>query len=214
MKKCPQCNSVFADENKFCLNDGTILIEENLSLPSSVEIGEEPTIIRNAPIVVDIAPQNPPSFQTPAVQETIILHAPPKQTSKTPKYAVFLILGLIIGGGLVLGAFLLAGKFYQNRNSDVDVALKNVDSSARKTVENVEEPKTDVSADGFNGRVIAINANLRSEPNLYSDEIAVLPLDERINIIRRENDGSPWYYVESESGESGWIHGNTIEITK
>ena len=217
MKKCPQCNSVFADDNKYCLNDGTVLIKENLSLPSEVEFGEEPTIIRNAPIVVDIAPENQSPQQTPAVQETIILHAPPpKRISKTPKYVVFLILGLLIGGGLVMAAFLLAGKFYQNQNSNAETASANLDSS-EKSGENINAKSDKTISDDFgefNGRVIAVNANLRSEPGLYSEEIAVLPIDEKINIVRRENDNSPWYYVEAENGESGWIHGNTIEFLR
>jgi hypothetical protein len=215
MKKCPQCNNVFADDNKYCLNDGTLLIEENLPMPSEIEIGEEPTQIRTEPIIVDIAQEIPPTVENPPVQETIIVHRPPEEKrSKTPKYIVFLLLGLLIGGGLVLGTFLLAGKFYQNQNSNVDytnvnLSVKNTENVGAKSDKTISD-----NSDGFNGRVIAINANLRSEPGLYSDEIAVLPIDEKINIIRRENDSSPWYYVEAENGESGWIHGNTIEFTR
>lgn len=215
MKRCPQCNSVFADDNKYCLNDGTVLTEETLVMPSEAGIGEEPTVIRTEPIIVDIAPEIPP------VQETIIVRRPAEEkTSKTPKYIVFMLLGLLIGGGLVLAAFLAAGRFYQNQDSNVDVALTNVNSTVKGKPKKTETPKkdlsenTDVSSDDsgeFNGRVIAVNANLRSEPGLYADEIEVLPINERINIIRRENDGSPWYFVQSESGASGWIHGNTIE---
>lgn len=219
MKKCPQCNSVFADDNRYCLNDGTILVEENLPLPTTVAFGEEQTQIRNAPIIVDIAPPNmpPPPFQNPSAQETIILHTPPpKQKSKAPKYAVFLVLGLLLGGSLVLGAFLLAGKFYQKADSNVNLSAKNTKNKPAKTKTSVSENVNSSSEDSseYNGRVIAINAYLRSEPGLYAEEIAVLPIDERIKIVRREHNNSPWYYVEAENGESGWIHGNTIEFTR
>ena len=220
MKRCPQCNSVFTDENKFCLNDGANLVEENLTMPSQVEIGEEPTQIRTEPMIVDIAQEIPPTVESFPVQETIIVHRPAEEKrSKTPKYIVFLILGLLIGGGMVLAAFLLAGNFYQNQNSNVAVSYTSENSSAknaRKTESAKKEPDKTISDDSgeFNGRVIATNANLRTEPGLYADEIAVLPIDEKINIIRRENNDSPWYYVESESGLNGWMHGNTIEFTK
>ncbi len=217
MKRCPQCNSVFTDENKFCLNDGANLVEENLTMPSSVEIGDEPTVIRTEPIIVDIAQEIPPTVENPPIQETIIVHRPAEEKrSKTPKYVIFLILGLLIGGGMVLAAFLLAGNFYQNQNSNVAVSYTSENSSVKNAESVKEEPDKTISeeSDEFNGRVIAINANLRTEPGLYADEVAILPIDEKINIIRRENNNSPWYYVESEGGLNGWIHGNTIEFIK
>lgn len=40
MKKCPNCNQIFSDDNDFCLNDGTPLISDNTS---------QPTLIVNTP---------------------------------------------------------------------------------------------------------------------------------------------------------------------
>ena len=40
MKKCPNCNQSFSDDNDFCLNDGTPLISDNTS---------QPTLIVNTP---------------------------------------------------------------------------------------------------------------------------------------------------------------------
>lgn len=219
MKKCPQCNSVFVDDNIYCLNDGTLLVDENLPLPTNADFGEEQTIVRSTPIIVDIATSNmpPPPFQNPSVQETIVLHTPPTvQKSKAPKYAIFLVLGLLLGGSLVFGAFLLAGKFDQKTDSNVNTTVKKSEDNPVKTKKNVSEnndTNTDSSGE-YNGRVIALNANLRSEPGLYAEEIGVLPVDEPIKIIRREHGSSPWYYVEAQNGGSGWIHGNTIEFTK
>lgn len=212
MKKCPQCNSVFADDTRYCLNDGTLLIEENLPLPTTAAFGNEETAGRSAPIIVDIAPPNMPPLpiQNPSAQETIILHTPPQQTTKSPKYAVFLVLGLLIGGVLVFGAFLLAGQFYQNADSSNNAENK----SSKKKADSAGTTKSEADSGEYNGRVIATNANLRSEPGLYAEEIGVLPIQERIKIVRREHNNSPWYYVEAENGGSGWIHGNTIEFTK
>ena len=74
------------------------------------------------------------------------------------------------------------------------------------------ETRTSADDDEFNGRVIAVNAYVRTSPSRSSDEIDVLPVDDRINIEKRENENSPWYYVTCEHGTSGWMHGNTIEF--
>jgi hypothetical protein len=39
-------------------------------------------------------------------------------------------------------------------------------------------------------------------------------MNDRIDIIRRENENSPWYQIECEHGTGGWMHGDTIEFTQ
>ena len=75
--------------------------------------------------------------------------------------------------------------------------------------------KRDVSRpnEDFNGRVIAQNAYVRAAPRSSSNQVDILPVDDRIEIERRENADSPWYYVTCEHGIGGWMHGNTIEFT-
>ena len=52
MKVCPQCSSVFGDDFLYCSNDGSVLVEENLPLPT--EDAEAETVIRRRePIIVD-----------------------------------------------------------------------------------------------------------------------------------------------------------------
>jgi hypothetical protein len=67
---------------------------------------------------------------------------------------------------------------------------------------------------GFNGRVIMINAVIRSLPAVDSDEVAVVPFDEHIKIGKPAAEHSPWYRVTTSDGTTGWMHGNTIEFVK
>lgn len=225
MKRCPQCNSVFGDENIYCLNDGTSLIEENFSLPS--DDFEAETIIRHEPVMIDLSSKNIPpepiTYQMPPTETVVI-----KQPAKSRNAAIFLVLGLLLGGGLVLATLLLARSFYQNNNSNTVKVNRANEANSNKTVKvsptetpldinrssQKHETRTNADDEEFNGRVIAVNAYVRASPNRSSDETDVLPIDDRINIERRETEKSPWYYVTCEHGASGWMHGNTIEFTR
>ena len=227
MKRCPQCNSVFGDENLYCLNDGTVLIEEIFVLPSSADDFEAETIIRHEPVMVDLSSQNiPPEpivYQTPTPERLRI-----KQPANRRNAAIFLVLGLLLGGSLVLATLLLARSFYQtdNRNSVKVNRVANTNSNKARTDSQTETPlninklaqkhetRTSVDDEEFNGRVIALNAFVRASPSRNSDETDVLPIDDRLNIEKREDESSPWFYVTCEHGTSGWMHGNTIEYTR
>jgi hypothetical protein len=230
MKKCPQCNNLFPDETQYCLNDGQVLISESLPLPSELSVDdEEATIIRHEPIVVDLSAANAPptpAYQIPPQIQTI----PVKRKSNFGKYFGFLIIGLLLGGGLVLATLFLTGNFY--RNNDAANARtasnansnqtrgnsepKNTDTPANKplTANPEHQERTDVSDDEFNGRVITLNAYVRSSPSRTSPEIDILPIDDRLTITSRDNPNSPWFHVVCEHGASGWMHGNTIEYTR
>ena len=226
MKKCPQCSSVYGDDVQFCLNDGTPLVEENFTLPSAGSDFEAETIIRHDPIVVNIPGENypPPNvYQTPPV-ETVIIEKPVRRRNPL----VFLLFGLLLGGGLVLATLFAARSFLLKDNANTVKINQPAEINANQTVKvsptetplNISEMskkhETRTSADDeeFNGRVIAVNAYVRASPSRSSDEIDVLPIDDRINIEKRENENSPWYYVTCEHGTSGWMHGNTIEFTQ
>jgi len=225
MKRCSQCNSVYGDENLYCLNDGTVLIGENFALPS--DDFEAETIIRNEPMTVDLSDKNiPPEpiiYQNQPTETVVI-----KQHANRRNSAIFLVLGLLLGGGLVLATLILARSFYQTGDTKTVKVNQsaNQNSNKARTNSQVETPldidkltqkhETRTSADDeeFNGRVIAVNAYLRASPNRSSDETDVLPIDDRLNIERRETEKSPWYYVTCEHGANGWMHGNTIEFTQ
>ena len=233
MKRCPQCSNVYTDETQFCLNDGAALVEENFALPTEADV-EEDTIIRHDPIIVDFAGTNAPTeafnYQTaPPVEPTIIV----ERQRNTGKYLLFLVIGLLLGGSLVLATLFFArsgnqtenaAKTNKNQTEKVVISNKNSDSPTNANVSqsltnaleanNLHADKTAAGDDEFNGRVITLNAYVRSAPSKTATQIAVLPQDDRINIGTRESPNSPWYKVVCEHGTSGWMHGDTIEFTK
>ena len=191
------------------------LTEETVAVePIIVDLTEE-TVVRRP------AADKPFDHQTPPA-ETIIIKKPVK--SKNP--AFFLVLGLLLGGSLVLAALILARNFYQNdtgnatetNQSSETNSGQNVGISSSKIPLDIEklsqkhEVRTSADNAKFNGHVIALNAYVRAAPDKNSKEIDVLPIDDRINIERRENENSPWFYVTCEHGTNGWMHGNTIEF--
>lgn len=233
MKRCPQCSALYEDATQFCLNDGQPLIED---APPNDNLEEE-TVIHRDPIIVDFnQPNFPPetvAYQTapPVNQPTIIIEKP----RSTGKYLLFLMIGLLLGGGLVLGTLFVAGTLNRGNDSDnsnasrsraekVAVSNQNVvvpangnaapNNANAVAVNAVHEEKTGAADDEFNGRVITLNAYVRTAPSKNSAETAVLPKNDRLTIGERENPNSPWYKVTCEHGISGWMHGDTIEFTK
>jgi hypothetical protein len=233
MKKCPQCQNLFPDETQYCLNDGQPLISQVLPLPSEVGSGdEEVTVVRGEPIVVDLSAGETLHYPLPPThppRETIVIPVPAKTKSNLGKNIAFLIIGLLLGGVLVLATLLLAKNLYQNNDSNKTPAAANLnsgqtpangapketDSPANKPAVNPEhQKKTDVSDEEFNGRVISLNAYVRSSPDRNSAQVDVLPVNDRLTITSRDNPNSPWFFVVCEHGVSGWMHGNTIEYTR
>ncbi len=232
MKRCPQCNSVFADSLVYCTNDGSPLVEEIFVLPSeaSQPDAEEITVIHHDPITIDIPNSSAPAVPT---EQFNYQAAPPVETvipvviekrRNTGKYLLFLVLGLVLGGGLVLAAVLFAIYLSLENNPPTTTTNTTAPNSAQTpnrtptatpvTASAKHEKRTDESDDEFNGRVISKNAYVRSSPNRNSKEIDVLPVDDRLEIEERENEDSPWFRVTCEHGTAGWMHGNTIEYVR
>ncbi len=127
-----------------------------------------------------------------------------------------------------MATLILARSLYQTGDTTTVKVNQSADTNSNKARTNspaetpldidklTQKPETRTSADDekFNGRVIAVNAYLRASPNRSSDETDVLPIDDRINIERRETEKSSWYLVTCEHGANGWMHGNTIEFTQ
>ena len=226
MKRCPQCNRVYEDQVSFCENEGAALMDENFTLPSA-DI-EEDTLVRANPIIVNLEdneqiPNQIPQTAPPA-ENVVLVPANNVQTSRN--YLLFLVVGLLIGGSLVIATLLFSKKYSQNEK----VAVNAVSNKKNAETVNVNIPienentlpiasekhsqaNTAIDESGLNGRVITLNAYVRTAPDANAGEIEVLPENDRIKIIRRENDKSPWYEVECEHGTVGWMHGNTIEFT-
>jgi Bacterial SH3 domain len=224
MKKCPQCQNIFADEISFCPEDGAALVDE----PPTVEFTSPPA---NPAFVVDLREID----ETPTEVKPFHYESRPNPTqNKSGNFVVPLFIGLILGGVLVLATYFIIKNFGEkenaavaNTNSDSNAPLnhnlaaastpsENKNNNSATNAANTTNSNTNTKSDDgkYNGRVIAVNAYIRSEPDRSSPEIDVLPMDDRIIIGRRENPNSPWYYVTCEHGTSGWMHGNTIEFTK
>lgn len=235
MKVCPQCNSVFGDDFVYCSNDGSVLTEENLTLPTEDDAEAETVIRRKGePIVVDFNELSPTQAETvemnygnlPPTQSALVV----ERKSSAKFYALFLVVGLLLGGGLVL-ATLFASKII-NRPAETNVAIqtKTNENKPSPTPENTNSERdneVDKIADeihtlkdpsktdeDFNGRVIVENANVRSAPSNNATQVDILPNGDRLTVERRASATSPWYYVVCEHGVSGWMHGNTIEFTR
>ncbi|MCD9186576.1 MAG: SH3 domain-containing protein [Pyrinomonadaceae bacterium] len=228
MKKCPQCSKVFDDSLSFCTVDGTPLVAENFVPPSEfIPDDEEETIIHRDPIVVDFSapPPTTEQFNFPTPPQEIVTPVVVERRSNFWKYLLFMLVGLIFGGSLVLAALFLSGKLSPANNSQVAVknTANNAENRPQKSPTATPTPfplnsehltHTDEDDEEFNGRVIASSAFVRSAPSKDAAQSDLLPKDDRLKIEKRANENSPWYNVSCEHGTKGWMHGDTIEFTK
>lgn len=115
-------------------------------------------------------------------------------------------------------------------NSGVDPMNANVSrqstiSEKKNTKKDGETPQSDQKAiplaKGYNawckscnGRVIMMNAIVRSSPSVDAPGISVISFNEPIKIGRSAGGNSPWFRVTTTSGMTGWMHGNTIEFVR
>lgn len=207
MKTCPKCNSAFTPDNIYCLNDGTTLVTEDFVLPSSFTSEEEETVVRSVPIVVDNYTPPPPAAPIPVQNLT-----PSAPRRSFLKYLVFLIVGLILGVALVLGALALIADRLGDKSVNVNSPVNSKPTATAPVVNERHLARNKTRDDDeFNGLVDTENANVRAAPNSGVQD--VMPKNDRINIIEREDPTSPWYRVMCEHGVTGWMHGNTIKFS-
>ena len=145
---------------------------------------------------------------------------------------------VLISGGLVWAAISIvaanrsaetvtvqkdeSGNKSAEQNTDKKVKPNNKESSGKKDsgktiVTNTKTPEITKPAkvprlSRFNGRVIMLNAVLRTAPTMEAGDVEILQLDEPLIIGNKASGNSPWYRVETASGAKGWMHGNTIEF--
>ncbi len=102
-----------------------------------------------------------------------------------------------------------------NSSASTNTAKTNQSNNSKSDLANVKIEEVKPKKKGnYNGRVIMLNANLRSAPTDYADTVDVLPLDEPVRIGKRAAPDSPWFLVKTADGKSGWMHGKTIEFTR
>ncbi len=104
--------------------------------------------------------------------------------------------------------------------TNVDESGKNNKADRGNAEKDRETSKSDENArgkllrKGYNGRVIMLNAIVRSSPSIYAPEIYVVSFDEPIKIGKSAGGNNPWFRVTATGGRSGWMHGNTIEFVR
>jgi hypothetical protein len=126
MKKCPNCQQLFTDDNMFCLEDGTSL----LYVP---ETGQNPTVL-------------PTSGETPTIfipkQPTPVYSAPQVQPVSSGRW-IFPVLGFLIGVIAVLGFLLIYPKLSpSNENKTAEIAgSKETNKQTPRPTETPAAPK-------------------------------------------------------------------------
>jgi hypothetical protein len=101
MKRCPQCNQIFTDDNFFCLNDGTSLLYNSNTV------------------------QNPPVFQTSSDAPTLVVSRPqenrPSSGNGSSKW-LYLVIGVM---GTTLVAMAVFMFLLREKNEKSEIANPN-----------------------------------------------------------------------------------------
>ena len=244
MKQCPQCSEVYTDQLQFCMIDGNPLVKvdaDDPAPPAPAVDDDYDTVVNPERIVIDIPDPTPapePVYPDPLPPE------PEPPGRRVNMIAVLIAGTIIGGLLVLVAILAFALVFKDRSDAElINVTARNANIAAARPSErptaNAQTPASspkatekananltpeDTEADqarremlakrGFNGRVIKINAILRSEPSIDSEEVAVLPYDEPVKIGKPAAEHNPWFRVTTTDGTTGWMHGNTIEFIK
>ena len=224
---CRKCRKIYESDLQFCTDDGTILYSR------SFDERKFDHFFGTANFAGIVQPTMVMPFQS------VRYRWPESAKSKWPLHfglAVLLTIILLIGGGFAGSAYKLVAA---NRAAEIasmpDTSPDNLSEQNEREVSNAEQTENEIGADEmnaivdsnkpemtkpsktpppvkFNGRVIMLNAILRTAPTMEADELAILPAGEPLKIGKRASANSPWYQVVTAQGSKGWMHGNTIEF--
>jgi len=117
MKYCPSCQIKYADETlRFCLQDGTGLLEFAENIPPTQHWSENETVARNEAETV-VRQQPLTNDWTPARKTAgATVQAEPKKNTTVLTVLVTALAMSVIFGGIILGVFLLKGSGADNKN--------------------------------------------------------------------------------------------------
>ena len=118
MKRCPNCNQYFGDENDYCLQDGTPLIAQGPAPPTAIF---------------------PSSAEIPTQYIPRPLTTPPTQTGNSSKW-LYLIIG-ILGATVVVGGFFLLFHRFERDDTDKKPAYETVRTENSAVNAGTPEPK-------------------------------------------------------------------------
>lgn len=146
MKRCPNCNQIFSDENMFCLNDGTPLLD--VSNPSQV-----PT--------VSLIPKSPPtSFVPRQTANTSVTFAIPGWLYAVLGAMVVIIIALIIALGAM---FFIARAPAEKETAKTEPTTKPSEPVSNANQQNAEN-KT--SGKPTNKSASTVISTLRPQPSI------------------------------------------------
>lgn len=239
MKQCPTCQRVFSPEDVFCPNDGATLTAQSASDAGRVVISWDDQSRNEIPTQVVQTPQPITVSGTPAwlyaltgaLAAVILMGAgyfllvgsrekdPEKariensniSTKSNPANASH-------GGNNATGGE--RGPAAANSGVDPIDANQSGKNDKANAERYKETSKTDENLQGklprkgYNGRVIMMNAIVRSSPSIYAPEIYLVSFDEPIKIGKSAGGNNPWFRVTTTGGMTGWMHGNTIEFVR
>ncbi|MFN0277396.1 MAG: SH3 domain-containing protein [Pyrinomonadaceae bacterium] len=243
MKQCPRCNEVYSEQLQFCLNDGSSLIEFRNSDDGPETVARNTPIVINLDDAQTGQSSNQSQrSQTDqasskkgfglllagvAIGGVLVLVTIFAMSFMQKSDAVTRQGNISSGDPTIKNTNIAVSK---TENTDV-TKTDNEDTStnakksgkSKPTEKEVSESdkenssvesKTKLKRKGFNGRVIMMNAIIRSSPSMYAPEIYVVGYDESIKIGKSAGGNNPWFRVTTSNGSTGWMHGNTIEFVR
>lgn len=125
MKKCPQCNQFFDDENLFCLNDGTPLNSPNIAETQSFT-DEVPTVFA-------------PRFHTPPTNQQV-------SATNNNKW-IFPVLGLLVGIIIVLGFLVFSNRLSGDKENKAETNSNRENRAETNATRGVTNTNGNLSAE-------------------------------------------------------------------
>lgn len=231
---CPKCKRSYEDDNLFCVVDGA-------SLVSLVEKDQNRVVVSwdDDPRGTEIPTQFMSIPQQSGIPQSI-----PNNSNWLYSVIGGLVVIILFGGGYLVLVVSRENAAEKPRAENSTVASINKPANTSEVaynstagrgdyiaanaqtvsnsvpnLKNDEEipksnPEATSSRKGYNGRVIMMNAIIRSSPSVYAPEIYIISFNEPIKIGKSAGGNNPWFRVTTTGGMTGWMHGNTIEFVR
>ena len=146
MKRCPNCNQIFSDDNLFCLNDGTSLLDIS-------NTGQTPTIF--------LTPESSPTQFVPRPTANI-----PNSSGGIPGW-LYAVLGAMAAIIVALGvAFFVTRTPTEKETAKTDQSTKQGETASNLNQSNIENKQVAPTPNNANvafstpRRTVSINPNL------------------------------------------------------
>lgn len=146
MKRCPNCNQTFSDDNLYCLEDGTLLVP------------------------ISGAEQIPPFFQTPDSAPTQFIPRPninvAEASANTSKW-LYLIIGVMATALVALGiAFVMMRNPTEKETAKTDQSTKSNENVSNSNQSNIENKMVEPTPNNANVAFSTPRPTISINPNL------------------------------------------------